>query len=240
MSSEVRDFADPFEGLEAQLNRLRGLIGIVPPLIEADRERRWNEINSRPSDGEDGDTIDVFGEEAGFGEEGGFAAFDRTIYESAIVFGWAIFHDFLAQELKQNFLNFDLSDHPSLQILVEEDVRSWNRRFDLVKDRFRDFADVKLAELQSWQVVLHAQALRNALVHNQGLYTRNYLRAPLAYRPTNEDFHGFETPKDEARLIDHEPIPLSLDFTEKVITGLSAAAAEIRDAIENPDSPTAR
>lgn len=230
----MRDFADPLEGLEAQLTRLRGLIGIVPPLIEADRDRRWNEINSRPSDGEDGDTIDIFGEEAGFGEEGGFAEFNRTIYESAIVFGWAIFHDFLVQELKHNFLNFDLSEHPSLQILVEEDVRNWDRRFDRVRDRFRDFADIRLAELESWQMVLHAQALRNALVHNQGLYTRSYLNAPLAYRPTKEDLQGFEPPTDEARLIDHEPIPLSLDFTEKVITGLSAAAVEIRDAVENP------
>lgn len=234
MSPEVRDYADPLEGLETQLTRLRGLIRIVPPLIETDRDRRWNEINSRPSDGEDGDTIDIFGEEAGFGEEGGFAEFDRTIYESAIVFGWAIFHDFLVQELKQNSLNFDLSEHPALQVLVDEDISNWNRRFDRVKDRFRDFADVRLAELEGWQVMLHAQALRNALVHNQGLYTRRYLDSPLAYLPTKEDLHGSEPPKDKVRLIDREPIPLSLDFTEKVITGLSAAAVEIRGAIEKP------
>lgn len=233
MSPEVRDFADPLEGLEAQLTKLRGLIGIVPPLIEADRDRRWKEINSRPSDGEDGDTIEIFGEEASFGEEGGFAEFDRTIYESAIVFGWAIFHDFLVQELRQNFLNFDLSEYPALQFLADEDIRNWDRRFDRVNDRFRDFADVKLAEIDSWQVVLHAQALRNALVHNQGLYTRKYLKTNLVYRPTKEDRHGLEPSKDDDWLIDHEPIPLSLEITDKVITGLNTAAVEIRDAIES-------
>ena len=62
---EVRVYADPFEGLTVQLTELRGLIKIVPPLIEADRERRWTEIGERPSDGEDGDIIDVYGAEAG-------------------------------------------------------------------------------------------------------------------------------------------------------------------------------
>ena len=36
---EVRVYADPFEGLTVQLTELRGLIKIVPPLIDADRER---------------------------------------------------------------------------------------------------------------------------------------------------------------------------------------------------------
>ena len=67
---EVRVYADPSEGLTVQLTELRGLIKLVPPLIEADRERRWKEISERPSDGEDGDIIDVYGDEAG-AEEGG-------------------------------------------------------------------------------------------------------------------------------------------------------------------------
>ncbi len=44
---EVRVYADPLEGLDAQLTELRGLIKRVPPLIDADRERRWKEINER-------------------------------------------------------------------------------------------------------------------------------------------------------------------------------------------------
>ena len=65
MDPEVRVYADPFEGLIVQLTELRGLIKIVPPLIEEDRERRWREISERPSDGEDGEVIDVYGAEAG-------------------------------------------------------------------------------------------------------------------------------------------------------------------------------
>jgi hypothetical protein len=65
MYPEVRVYADPLEGLEAQLTQLRGLIKLVPPLIEADRQKRWDEIGSRPSDGEDGDAIDLYSTEAG-------------------------------------------------------------------------------------------------------------------------------------------------------------------------------
>lgn len=230
MTPEVRDFADPFEGLEAQLARLRGLNQIVPPLIEADRRTRWEEIQSRPSNGEDGDTIDVYGDESGPGEEGGFADYERTIRESAVVFAWAVFHDFLVHELKRTCLNFDLSEHPALQTLVEEDLRRWDRRFDQAKKRYRDFAGINLSQLDSWQQVLHTQELRNALVHNQGLYTRAYLDLPLAYRPSEEDLLGFTPPKDDQRLIDNERIPLSLDFTDTVIVSLNAAAEEIRNA----------
>ena len=83
MYPEVRAYADPFEGLTVQLTELRGLIKIVPPLIDADRERRWTEIGERPSDGEDGEVIDVYGAEAGPEEGYGFADFGRTIRANA-------------------------------------------------------------------------------------------------------------------------------------------------------------
>jgi hypothetical protein len=57
---EVRVYADPFEGLTVQLNEMRGLIKIVPPLIEADRDRRWPEIGSRPGDPDGPDMIDIY------------------------------------------------------------------------------------------------------------------------------------------------------------------------------------
>lgn len=49
MYPEVRVYADPFEGLIVQLSELRGLIKIVPPLIDEDRERRWRDMGSRTS-----------------------------------------------------------------------------------------------------------------------------------------------------------------------------------------------
>ncbi|HVQ57939.1 MAG TPA: hypothetical protein VMS60_03425 [Solirubrobacterales bacterium] len=224
------------EGLTVQLTELRGLIKIVPPLIEADREGRWKEISERPSDGEDGDVIDVYGDEAGAEEGWGFADFGRTIRVAAVVFAWAIFHDYLARELKRTSLGYDLSEHPALAKLVEEDVRSWDRRFDQLKNRYRDFADIKLSELTSWDQILHAQELRNALVHNQGQYTRNYLKTKLAYRPTKEDLQGFPPPVEDAELINHEVIPLSLELADAVVTQLLVAATEVREAVDDARS----
>lgn len=232
MDPEVRVYADPFEGLIVQLTELRGLIKIVPPLIEEDRERRWREISERPSDGEDGEVIDVYGDEAGPEEGYGFADFARTIRVAAVVFGWAVFQDYLAHELKRSYLDYDLSGSPALAVLVNEDVRTWDRRFDQIRKRYRDFGGIVLNELPSWDQVLHAQALRNALVHNQGQYTRAYLKTKLAYRPTEEDLHGFPPPADDAALIDREVIPLSPALAEAVITQLQTAAIEVREAVD--------
>ena len=129
MYPEVRVYADPFEGLTVQLTELRGLIKIVPPLIDADRERRWREISERPSDGEDGDVVDVYGAEAGPEEGWGFADFGRTIRVAAVVFGWAVFQDYLAYELKRRCLKLRPVRGSALAALVEDDVRSWDRRF---------------------------------------------------------------------------------------------------------------
>jgi arabinogalactan endo-1,4-beta-galactosidase len=116
-------------------------------------------------------------------------------------------------------------------VLVEDDVRSWDRRFEQIQKRYRDFAGIALSELPSWDQVLHAQELRNALVHNQGQYTRAYLRTKLTYRPTEEDLHGFAPSADDAGLIDHEVTPLSLTLADAVIAQLRAAATEVREAI---------
>jgi hypothetical protein len=232
MHPEVRVYADPFEGLTVQLTELRGLIKTVPPLIDEDRERRWKEISERPSDGEDGDVVDVYGAEAGPEEGYGFADFGRTIRVAAVVFAWAVFQDFLARELKENYLSYDLSEAPALAVLVAEDVHNWDRRFEQIRKRYRDFAGVALNELPSWDQVLHAQELRNALVHNQGQYTRAYLKTKLAYRPTEEDLHGFAPPADDAALIDHEVVPLSLTLADAVITQLQTAATEVHEAVD--------
>lgn len=67
------------------------------------------------------------------------------------------------------------------------------------------------------QRVKVAQELRNALVHNQGQYMRAYPRTKLAYRPTEEDLHGFAPPTDDAALIDREAIPLSFTSADPMI-----------------------
>lgn len=231
MYPEVRAYADPLEGLDAQLTQLRGLITRVPPLIETDRQKRWDEISSRPSDGEDGDVIDVYSAEAGPEEDYGFANFDHTIYVAAVVTSWAAFHDFLARELRNSRLRYDLSKHPVLKKLIEDDVRSWDRRFDILVKRYSDFAGVALKHLSSWEHIRHAQELRHALVHNQGQYTPAYLNTKLAYRPTEEDLSGF-APRTDHELINSEMIPLSLTLVDGVITQLLVAATEVRAALD--------
>jgi hypothetical protein len=229
---EVRVYADPFDGLIVQLTELRGLIKIVPPLIEEDRGRRWREIGERPSDGEDGEVIDIYGDEAGPEEGYGFADFGRTIRVAAVVFGWAVFQDYLVRELKRSYLSYDLSGYPALAVLVDEDVRNWDRRFDQVVKRYRNFAGISLSSLSSWDHVRHARELRNALVHNQGQYTQAYLKTKLAYRPTEEDLHGSPPPADDAALINHEVIPLSPMLADMVITQLHTAATEVRERVD--------
>jgi hypothetical protein len=228
---EVRVYADPLEGLDAQLTQLRGLIKLVPPLIEADRQSRWDEISSRPSDGEDGDVIELYSTEAGREEGYGFAEFDRTIYAAAVVTAWATFHDFLARELSAHCLRYDLSESPALAMLAQDEIRNWDRRFgDLVR-RYSDFADVTLRKLDGWNHVHHAQELRNALVHNQGQYTQNYLNTRFAHRPTDEELPGFATRTDDA-LVNREVIPLSPELVDGVITQLLAAATNVRGALD--------
>jgi len=233
MYPEVRVYADPFEGLAVQLTELRGLIKLVPPLIEADRERRWKEISERPSDGEDGDIIDLYEAEAGPEEGWGHADFGRTIRVAAIVTAWAAFHDYLTHELRNGFLSADLSAHPQLAQLVEDETRRWDRRFDDIARRYQDFARIKLSELPSWPAVLHARELRNALVHNQGQHTRAYLNTKLAYRPTKDDLAGFTPPADASDLINRELIPLSYELADSMIVHLRTAATEVRAALDS-------
>lgn len=213
----VRYYADPLDGLRSQLTELRGLSKIVPPLVEADRERRWEEISQRPSDGEDGDVVDVYGAEAGPEEGYGFADFGRAIRVAAMVTAWAVFQDYLVHELRRR--------------IVEDEGRRGDR-LDDIKERYREAAGVALTQLPGWDHVRHAQALRNALVHNQGHYTPKYLDTNLACRPTKDDLHGFTPPDDNDGLIDHELIPLSREMVDGVITELGEFATRVRDAID--------
>jgi hypothetical protein len=219
MYPEVRAYADPIVGLMAQFTELRGLIKIVPPLIEADRERRWEEISQRPSDGADDEVVDVYGAEAGPEEGYGFADFARTIRVAAVVTAWAVFQDYLIHELRR-------------RLVEEEAAPTWDRRLKDIVKRYREFAGIELKQWPSWQHVHHAQELRNALVHNQGLYTQAYLNTKLAHRPTEDDLLGAAPPADESWLIHHELIPLSFDAADGVIRQLRAFATEVRAALD--------
>jgi hypothetical protein len=230
MYPQIRHSSDPFEGLEAQLTELIGLIKIVPPLIEADRERRWEEIGARPGD-PDLEMIDIYETEAGAEEGWGHANFSHTIQAAAVVTAWGAFHECLIRQLFESNLSYNLRDHPILARLVADERRKLDRRFEDVQRRYSDFAQVDLKALSNWDPVAHAHQLRNALVHNTGQYTRAYLQTKMARRPTSNDLYGCAPPEGDAALVNKETIPLSSDFTAQVISALVEAAREVRDTL---------
>lgn len=79
------------------------------------------------------------------------------------------FQDYLAQQLRQRLPEYDLSEHPSL---VEEDVRTWDRRFDKIEKRYRDFAGIALGQLPSWIRSGTRRSCATLWCTNQGQYTR--------------------------------------------------------------------
>lgn len=231
MYPDVRAYSDPFEGLKAQLTPLRGLIKIVPPLIDEERQRRYEAIGARPGSPDDPDMIEIYESEAGPEEGYGHADYARTIYFAAVITAWTTFQDYLARQLEVNYLRYDLSDHPLLATLVKDETRDWDYRFDKIVQRYRDFAGIRLKKVTGWDHVQHARELRNALVHNQGLYTSNYLATRFAFRLTKDDLLGAPPPPDDADWIDEEAIPLSYARVDQVIGQLIEVGAEVRAAI---------
>ena len=94
----VRHYSAPYQGLDVQLAELKGLVRIFPPLIEADRNRRWNEIGERDGEPEE-EMIDIYASEAGSEEGWGHADFARTLYSTAIVTAWETFNVHLVRQL---------------------------------------------------------------------------------------------------------------------------------------------
>ncbi|MFC9692285.1 hypothetical protein ACFTSF_27305 [Kribbella sp. NPDC056951] len=235
MLPELRAYSDPYDALREQLEQLQGLIKIVPPLIEADRERRWAEIGQRPGD-PDADMIDIYETESGPEEGFGHAPYDRTLYSTAVVTAWECFHVYLAHLLERRCLRYNLSDHPVLAALVDAERKSWDRQFSLLVKRFGEFGGVKFHELgPTWGDVLHAQELRNALVHNLGYYTANYLKRPDARWPSEDD-SLFAVPTTQEELINRESISLDRDFASRVVASLLAAARVIGERLSTSET----
>lgn len=239
MSRPVAIYSDPFEGLHAQLVEMRGLIKLVPPLIAADRQKRWDEIGSRPWDGEDDEIVDIYEVEAGPEEGHGWADYEYVVYQAAIVTSWETFHFYLTRQLARAALQYDLSDDPALAQLVVEERKTWDRRFDQVQKRFKDFLGADLGKLKGWERVAHAQELRNALVHNLGRYTERYTKIKDFRLPPADSDDSFVStdPKD---LINQETIPLDLEFTSSVINDLVRAGKVVDNVIldRNTKSPS--
>jgi hypothetical protein len=62
--------------------------------------------------------------------------------------------------------------------------------------------------------------------------TRTTKIGGLAQLEITRDLHGSTPPAEDAGLIDHEVIPLSLALADAVITQLRAAATEVREEFD--------
>ncbi|WP_433825953.1 hypothetical protein ACQP2E_28080 [Actinoplanes sp. CA-015351] len=232
MFPDVRLFHDPYEGLESQLAELLGMARVVPPLIEADRQRRWDEIGSRPAGPDSDDMISVYEREAGPTEGYGHARYDHAIYAAVAITAWELFRDCVTRMLRESALKVNVAGHPLLAKIVDDEKKQWDRNFSKVETRLKEHTGVDVTKDASWRAVRHVQQLRNALVHNIGLYTAPYLRTPGAIRPSVEDLLGARVPADED-LVDNVVIPLSADLMAQIVDQMLAAARFVQDTLGN-------
>jgi hypothetical protein len=222
----VHWFAEPVEGLEHQLEELKGYVQIVPTLIEADRQRRWDEISQRPAEDER-ETIDVYTDEAHPGEGGGFADFSGTTYAAATVFGWETFVAFLIEELLEHVRPWFEECEGGYEWLEQNEAR-FTRRFDNLKDAYEDWAGVRIADVSGWAQLLEFAECRHALVHNSGRYTRKFFRRSKL-RPENH--FGIDPTEDS--LVNQEQIPLGSDYVSNLLDTAISAAKEVANSFSS-------
>jgi hypothetical protein len=97
MEPYVLYFADRLEGLEAQLLELKGFARTVPPLIQAERNRIWDQAVAESD--EYREPVYIYDRLSGPDTGGGFAKFDHAVYAGALNLGWDWFVGFLHDEL---------------------------------------------------------------------------------------------------------------------------------------------
>jgi hypothetical protein len=216
----VHWFAEPVEGLEHQLEELKGYVQIVPDLIEADRQRRWDEISERPADDES-ETIDVYTDEAHPGEGGGFADFSGTTYAAATVFGWETFVAFLIEEIVEHIRPWLEDCEGELDWLATQESQ-FTRRFNDLKDAYQDWAQIRIADVDEWNTLLEFADCRHALVHNSGRYTKKFFRRSRL-RPENV----FCSDPTEDSLVNSEQIPLTPDYVTALLDAAISSAKQV-------------
>jgi hypothetical protein len=233
MDPHVRHFADPLEGLHLQLEELTAFARAVPRVIEAHREEVWDQVMAQPGD-PDEDPLDAYANAIDEGPGGGFANFERTVYIASIALGFEAFMDYLALNLAKRERVSRFWGRTTVRDALEEEIT----RLDFPKliARFKK-QQIYPRKLPEWDDIEEIQFTRNALVHNHGLYNRQYFNGVKNPRyPTKDDTHGMdythnmtESEKKEW-LVDREEIPLNFEYVSVSLKSLAAFATRIENS----------
>jgi hypothetical protein len=222
----MRSYLDPLEGLERQLDEFKGFASTVPRLVEAERRRRWEEVGGQPSDGER-ELVDVYESESGPEQGFGWADFERTALSSAVALSWELFREFLVGEFIEH-MNAWVDEGPAqLYQLRDEEAARMQQRFEHLKSRYRYMLNLQLTpqNIPRWDEVEDVKHVRDAIIHNQGMYTNRYARRPNA-RPPRENAFGLRPEPDQ--WVNTEVIPLDLDYVRSSLDLLGDTARLIR------------
>jgi hypothetical protein len=155
--------------------------------------------------------IDIYEAEAGSEEGWGHANFDQTIYVAAVNTAWASFRITLPASSRKTNLSYDLSEHPPLAALVEEDVGTWDRRFETIEKRYGDLAGIPLAQRRRGPA--RAQAAQRSSsqprpVH-QGIPQDEARLSADQGRPSRRHAarrqHGADRPRGHSIVVQHGP-----------------------------------
>lgn len=150
--------------------------------------------------------------------------------QAVLVFAWEAFVVYLVEELFERVAAW-VPDQPMFNIeLVESEKRAATRNYDQLKRRY-NWAGLRLSEVKNWGQVEQVRLHRNALVHNGGRFTRDYLTGPHPRRPPDSVF-GSSTNES---LVDSEEIPLDDGNLVESMDFLFEASKLVRHYLDHPD-----
>ncbi len=112
------------------------------------------------------------------------ARYDRLAYAAALVLGWDIFVAFLADELL-GYLEGRFGHRETFRKIHDQEVPRL-RDFPSMSGRYGHWVGLDLASL--WTALDEIRATRNAIVHNVGCYTADYLALPSRRLPEDNSF----------------------------------------------------
>jgi hypothetical protein len=144
----------------------------------------------------------------------------HTVCGAVLVFAHDVFYDFLVGELFDR-LRARTTDTDELAE-KERSARHDPRRLGEAYSN----SGIGLFDLPQADVVEQARLHRNALVHNRGCFTQEYLEGPVPQAPpiTGAGL-GLET--DPASIVNIQPIPVDSYYVETVLAAMQGFAEAV-------------